>query len=108
MIHAAMDPRRAITAALPVCVVAIAAVILWYAVSAIIGTALLPRPDQVATTLGTSVFDWPITSPPNLLYHAGVTAEAALVVLAFAVALGVVIAVGIVHFRVLDRSLMPW
>jgi NitT/TauT family transport system permease protein len=100
--------RRAVTAALPVLVVAIAAVILWYTISAIIGTALLPRPDQVATTFGTSVFGWPITSPRNLLYHAGVTAEAALVGLAFALVLGVAIAVGIVHFRVLDRSLMPW
>jgi NitT/TauT family transport system permease protein len=108
MTRDAMGLRRATTAAFPVFVVAIAAVMLWYAISALVGTALLPRPDQVATTLGSSVFGWPITSPRNLLYHAGVTAEAALVGLAFALALGVLIAVGIVHFRVLDRSLMPW
>jgi NitT/TauT family transport system permease protein len=92
----------------PVGTVALSGILLWYLLSALIGTALLPRPDQVARTLGMSVFGWPVTSPRNLLFHAAITAEAALYGLAVALILGFVIAIGIVHVRLLDRSLMPW
>ncbi len=69
---------------------------------------VLPAPHQVFTELETSVFDHPVNSPRNLLYHAWVTLSAALVGLGFALVLGIVIAIGIVHVRSLDRSLMPW
>jgi NitT/TauT family transport system permease protein len=69
---------------------------------------VLPAPHQIAASLWDSVFDWPLLSPRNLLYHAGITAGAALLGLAFALVLGIALAIGIVHVRVLDRSLMPW
>lgn len=95
-------------ALLPVAAVSAAAVALWYAVSALIGTSLLPRPDQVVGALCDSLFGWPLSSPRNLFYHAGITAEESLLGLAAALVLGGVIAILIVHVKVLDRSLMPW
>jgi NitT/TauT family transport system permease protein len=97
-----------IKSVLPVAVVAAAAVALWYGLSALLGTMLLPRPDQVLGALGNSLFGWPLSSPRNLFYHAWVTAEEALLGLAVALVLGGVIATLIVHVKVLDRSLMPW
>ncbi|HTQ71029.1 MAG TPA: ABC transporter permease subunit [Acidocella sp.] len=93
---------------LPVIVVAVAAVVLWYGLSALLGTTLLPRPDQVLGALGQSLFGWPLSSPRNLFYHAYVTAQEALLGLALALVLGGIIATLIVHVKVLDRSLMPW
>jgi NitT/TauT family transport system permease protein len=69
---------------------------------------VLPAPHQIAASLWDSVFGWPILSPRNLIYHAGITAGAALLGLAFALGLGAALAIGIVQSRVLDRSLMPW
>jgi len=69
---------------------------------------LLPAPHQVAAELLDGLFGHPITSPHSLIYHAMVTAEAALGGFALAAALGTALAVGIVHARTLDRSLMPW
>ncbi len=50
----------------------------------------------------------PVLSPKNLLFHAGVTAGAAFAGFLIAIALGMALAVAIVHVRALDRSLMPW
>jgi NitT/TauT family transport system permease protein len=69
---------------------------------------ILPAPHQVVAELYTSVFTQPIVSPKSLVYHAGVTAFAAFLGFLIALALGVSLAVGIVHVRTLDRSLMPW
>jgi NitT/TauT family transport system permease protein len=69
---------------------------------------VLPAPHQIAASLYDGVFGWPITSPRSLIYHAGVTAGAALLGLGFALILGAALAIGIVQSRVLDRSLMPW
>jgi len=69
---------------------------------------LLPAPHQIAVELFGSVTAYPIGSPKNLLYHTLVTAEEALAGFAVALLLGIGLAVGIVHVRVLDRSLMPW
>ncbi len=69
---------------------------------------VLPAPHQIAASLIDGVFGWPISSPRSLIYHAGVTAGAALLGLAFALVLGAALAIGIVQSRVLDRSLMPW
>ena len=83
----------------------------WWAVAQAalaMGRPVLPAPHQVAASLFDGVFGWPILSPRSLVYHAGVTAGAALLGLAFAVVLGAALAVGIVQSRVLDRSLMPW
>jgi NitT/TauT family transport system permease protein len=69
---------------------------------------LLPAPHQVIGSVFTGLFAEPVTSPRSLIYHAGVTAETAALGFALALVFGVALAVGIVHVRTLDRSLMPW
>lgn len=69
---------------------------------------VLPAPHQVARDLWSSLVDWPVDSPRNLLYHAGVTAEATLAGFAMGTVLGLLLAVLIVHSRTLERALLPW
>ncbi len=69
---------------------------------------VLPAPHQVAADLWTSVIDWPLGSPRNLLYHVAVTAQSTLVGFALGSLLGVALAAAIVHSRTLDRALLPW
>jgi NitT/TauT family transport system permease protein len=69
---------------------------------------LLPTPYQVASEFFDTVFDYPPDSPHSLLYHAGVTAWAAVFGFALALVAGIALAIGIVHVRTLDRALMPW
>jgi NitT/TauT family transport system permease protein len=69
---------------------------------------LLPTPDQVADEMIRSVFGYSPWSPRSLLFHAGVTASAALIGFAIALVAGIALAIGIVHVRTLDRALMPW
>ena len=64
--------------------------------------------DRIAETVVSGIFGAPIDSPHSLVYHAGVTAETALTGFVLACVLGILLAVGIVHQRTLDRSLMPW
>ena len=69
---------------------------------------VLPAPHQIAVDFVSSVVDWPLDSPRNLLYHAAVTSSATLLGFAMGTVLGAVIAVLIVHSRTLERSLFPW
>ena len=69
---------------------------------------ILPSPHQIAVDLWSSVADWPLTSPRNLLYHAGVTAGAALTGFSMGVVLGLLLAICIVHSPTLDKALLPW
>jgi NitT/TauT family transport system permease protein len=69
---------------------------------------VLPAPHQVVADLYTSVVDWPLDSPRNLLFHAAVTAQSTLVGFVLGTLLGVVLAAAIVHSRTLDRALLPW
>lgn len=69
---------------------------------------VLPAPHQVAADLYSSIVDWPLDSPRNLLYHAAVTAQSTLVGFVLGTLLGVVLAAAIVHSRTLDRALLPW
>ena len=69
---------------------------------------VVPAPHQVALDLWSSLFDWPVDSPRNLLYHVAVTAESTLVGFVLGTALGLVLSVCIVHSRTLDRALLPW
>jgi NitT/TauT family transport system permease protein len=69
---------------------------------------VLPAPHQVAEDFVQTVFNTPIDSKRSLVYHAGVTVSATLVGFIFGSALGVLLAVGIIHMPVLDRSLLPW
>lgn len=69
---------------------------------------VLPAPHQVALDFWSSLVDWPIDSPRNLLFHVAVTAESTLWGFVLGTLLGLVLAVLIVHSRTLDRALLPW
>ena len=69
---------------------------------------VLPAPHQVALDLYSSLVDWPLDSPRNLLFHVAVTGQSTLVGFAMGTALGLVLSVCIVHSRTLDRALLPW
>lgn len=69
---------------------------------------LLPTPDQVVGEMIRGVFGYDVVSPHSLLFHAGVTAWAALLGFMVALIAGMTLAIGIVHIRTLDRALMPW
>jgi NitT/TauT family transport system permease protein len=69
---------------------------------------VLPTPDQVVDELYHSMVDFPIDHIRNLLYHAYVTAQSTLVGFVLGTLLGIVLAVGIVHVRTLESSLLPW
>jgi NitT/TauT family transport system permease protein len=69
---------------------------------------VLPAPHQVAVEFYESVFEFDITSRRSLAYHAIVTASSTLVGFLLGILLGMALAVGIVFVRTLDRSLLPW
>jgi NitT/TauT family transport system permease protein len=69
---------------------------------------LLPAPHQVLLDLWSSLLDWPLDSPRNLLYHVAVTAQSTLWGFVMGTLLGLVLSVCIVHSRTLDRALLPW
>ena len=69
---------------------------------------ILPAPHQIAGELVSSILAQPLASPRNLLFHAGVTAGGAAMGLVLALLAGIVLAIGIVHVRLLDRAIMPW
>jgi NitT/TauT family transport system permease protein len=68
----------------------------------------LPAPHQVAQNFFENTFLRKVNSNRSLVYHAWVTLSATMLGFAFGTALGILIAVGIVHVTTLDRSLMPW
>lgn len=69
---------------------------------------VLPAPHQVLSELRRTILDVPVTSRRSLLYHGWVTLSSALLGFVFGTLLGIILAVGIVHIRTLERSLMPW
>jgi NitT/TauT family transport system permease protein len=69
---------------------------------------VLPAPHQVATGLWEGVTGQKITSKRSLVWHGWVTLSATLVGFAIGTAAGILLAVGIVHKRAMDQSVMPW
>jgi NitT/TauT family transport system permease protein len=69
---------------------------------------VLPTPDQILANLADSIFDYPLNSPRNFLLQAAFTAQTAGCGMAIGLGAGILIAIGITHSRVLDRSFMPW
>lgn len=69
---------------------------------------VLPAPHQVAAGLWDGVFGQAISSKRSLVYHGWVTLSATLLGFAIGTALGIALAVGIVHSRAMDMSVMPW
>ena len=130
---AARGPGRA----LPVLTVAAALIAVWYVAAVLLNAPLvrgawergdvaergpralieatlamerpvLPAPHQVLAELRRTTLEVAPTSKRSLVHHAWVTVSAALLGFALGTALGVLLAVGIVHVRTLDRALLPW
>lgn len=68
----------------------------------------LPAPHQVAIEIWETTVEKKITSKRSLIYHSWITLSATLLGFALGTGLGVLLAVGIVYNRVMDRSVMPW
>ncbi|UWQ92813.1 ABC transporter permease [Aliisedimentitalea scapharcae] len=68
----------------------------------------LPAPHQVAIELWQTTVGKKITSKRSLVYHGWVTLSATLLGFAIGTGLGILLAVGIVHSKVMDMSVMPW
>lgn len=69
---------------------------------------MLPAPHQIVAELHKTVFETSITSVRSLVYHSWVTLSSTLAGFAIGTLLGVLLAVGIVHARSLEKSLLPW
>ena len=69
---------------------------------------VLPAPHQVIVELNKSILGRKVTSKRSLVYHSWVTLSSTLLGFAMGTALGILLAVGIVHVKTLDRSLLPW
>lgn len=122
--------------ALPVLAVVAAILVLWYGAAVVLnapwardqaareGVALgpgalvvatwseerprLPAPHQVVAELWTTTAEVRVTSKRSLVYHAWVTLSATLAGFALGAGLGCILAIGIVHDRTMDASVMPW
>ncbi|MEM7059073.1 MAG: ABC transporter permease [Pseudomonadota bacterium] len=121
---------------LPVSVVCIAIVMIWYIGTVFLNAAwerdqadragttvtwaeiipatmsqkrpMLPAPHQVAGEIWKTTVEKKITSKRSLVYHGWITLSATLLGFAMGVGLGILLAVGIVHNRAMDLSVMPW
>ena len=69
---------------------------------------VVPAPHQVAQNIFENTVLRKVSSSRSLVYHSWVTLSSTLAGFAFGTLLGILIAVGIVHVKALDRSLMPW
>ncbi|MBL9057242.1 MAG: ABC transporter permease [Rhodobacteraceae bacterium] len=69
---------------------------------------VLPTPHQVVTELVKSTFGMAVSSKRSLVYHGWVTISATLLGFAMGTGLGILLAVGIIHNRAMDLSVMPW
>jgi len=69
---------------------------------------VLPAPHQVAAEFGKTVFGTKVTSKRSLVWHGWVTLSATAVGFALGSAAGILLAIGIVHSRAMDLSVMPW
>ena len=128
--------RRVRRDALPVLVVVAGILVLWYVLAVVLnaawardqaareGVALgpaalaaatlsqerprLPAPHQVVAELWKTTVEVAPTSKRSLLYHGWVTLAATLAGFALGAGLGILLAIGIVHDRTMDASVMPW
>ena len=69
---------------------------------------VLPAPHQVAKGLWDGIAGQKITSKRSLVWHGWVTLSATLAGFAIGSLTGILLAVGIVHSRTMDQSVMPW
>ena len=69
---------------------------------------LLPAPHQVAVEIWKTTAEKKITSRRSLVYHGWITLSATLLGFLFGTVLGMLLAIGIVHSRAMNYSVMPW
>lgn len=69
---------------------------------------VLPAPHQVAKGLWDGVMGQAVTSKRSLVYHGWVTLSATLLGFVIGTGAGILLAIGIVHNRAMDMSVMPW
>jgi NitT/TauT family transport system permease protein len=68
----------------------------------------LPSPHQVVGEMWNTIALQNITSRRSLVYHGWVTLSSTLVGFVIGTTLGILLAIGIVHNRAMDMSVMPW
>ena len=69
---------------------------------------VLPTPHQVFAELGKSTVGMAVTSKKSLVYHGWITISATLLGFAMGTGFGILLAVGIIHNKAMDMSVMPW
>ncbi|MCR9256013.1 MAG: ABC transporter permease [Alphaproteobacteria bacterium] len=69
---------------------------------------VLPTPHQVVTEIWKTTVEKKVTSKRSLIYHAWITLSATLAGFVMGTLLGIVLAIAIVHSKVMDKSMMPW
>jgi len=69
---------------------------------------VLPAPHQVFGEIYKTTVEKKITSKRSLIYHSWITLSATMLGFVIGTALGILLAVGIVHNRAMDKSVMPW
>jgi len=126
-----MTNKRGLARIVPVAVVLAALLIVWYAAALPMNSGLpsfpaggtlterfiaawaldrpvLPAPHQVVAALWAATVETPVSSPRSLVFHSAITLSSTLLGFAFGAVLGMALAVGIVHVRTLEKSLLPW
>ncbi len=69
---------------------------------------VLPSAHQVFAEIWDTTVNKSVTSRRSLVYHAWITLSATLLGFVIGTALGILLAIGIVHNRAMDQSVMPW
>ncbi len=80
----------------------------WVKASWSLERAVLPAPHQIVVELWKTVALAKPWSPRSLLYHGWVTLASTFVGFLMGAALGIALAIAIVHIKSLNKSLMPW
>ena len=120
----------------PVAVVILAIVVLWYAGAVMLNLAwekstaaragtspsitsmvintmnqerpVLPAPHQVAMEVYNTTVNKKITSKRSLVYHAGITLSSSMLGFLMGTLLGIILAIAIIYNEALSKSLLPW
>ncbi len=69
---------------------------------------VLPAPHQVVAEMWDTTVNKSITSKRSLVYHGWITLSATLLGFVIGTGLGILLAVGIIHNKAMDKSVMPW
>ncbi len=128
--------KQSESAFIPVCVVVLATLCLWYAGAVMLNLAwekssaaragttpaflsmvsstmsqdrpVLPAPHQVAVEVYNTTVKKKITSKRSLVYHAGITLSSSMLGFVMGCVLGILLAIAIVYNEALNKSLLPW